>query len=152
MIQVQDRASTDIVCQVFNFVDTLGGLDKLTVDSAEQFLAARGVIKSEKEKNFDSKEKEMYKLCNDSSFLDAENEAFITTATKKLAIDMQTNNEERIEVVYEEDCTRYKDELIKAFKGMTDPFEIEFIGGKLDYEQNPADPTHPSKEVTISPH
>lgn len=35
MIQVQDRASTDIVCQVFNFVDTLGGLDKLTVDSAE---------------------------------------------------------------------------------------------------------------------
>lgn len=94
----------------------------------------------------------MYKLCNDSSFLDAENEASLTTATKKLAIDMQTNNEERIEVVYEEDCTRYKDELIKAFKGMTDPFEIEFIGGKLDYEQNPADPTHPSKEVTISPH
>lgn len=152
MIQIQDRASTEIVCQVFNFIDTLGGLDKLTVDSAEQFLAARGVLKSDKVKDFDTKEKEMYKLCNQSSFLDTELEANLLEKTKELNIDLQTNNEERIEVVYQEDCTRYKDELIKAFRGMCDPFDREFVGDQFDYEQNPADPTHPSKTVTISPH
>ena len=50
MLQVQERASLDIVCQVFNFIDAMGGLEKLTTDSAEQFLAARAIIKSDKEK------------------------------------------------------------------------------------------------------
>ena len=151
MIQVQDRASTDIVCQVFNFIDVFGGLDKLTVDSAEQFLAARGLIKSDKEQSFDSKQKETYRLCNDSSFLDAEMHEKLATETKQLAIDMATNNEERIEVTFEEDITKYNLELIKAFRGMCDPFGTEFTGA-FEYEQNPADPTHPSKTVTISPH
>ena len=37
-----------------------------------------------------------------------------------------------------------------AYQGMNDPFSIEISGDKFDYEQNPADPTHPTKEVTIS--
>jgi len=40
---------------------------------------------------------------------------------------------------------------MKAFRGMCDPYGIEFVGEKFDYEQNPADPTHPSKTLTISP-
>ena len=40
---------------------------------------------------------------------------------------------------------------MKAFRGMTDPYGVEFVGEKFDYEQNPADPTHPSKTLTISP-
>jgi len=115
-------------------------------------LAARGVIKSDREKTFDTKEKEMYKLCNESSFLDADLEASLASETKVLSKEMAENNEERIEVVYEEDCTRYKDELMKAFRGMCDPYGVEFVGETFDYEQNPADPTHPSKTVTISPY
>ena len=41
---------------------------------------------------------------------------------------------------------------MKAFRGMSDPYAVEFVGEKFDYEQNPADPTHPSKTVTISPY
>ena len=152
MLQVQERASLDIVCQVFNFIDAMGGLEKLTTDSAEQFLAARAIIKSDKEKNFDAKDKEMYKLCNGSCYMDTENLVYLDKETKILAKEMAEDNEERIEIVYEEDCTRYKDELLKAFRGMCDPYNVEFTGDKFDYEQNPADPTHPSKTLTISPH
>ena len=69
-------------------MDTIGGVDKLTVDSAEQFLAARGIIKSDKEKNFDDKEKEMYKLCNGSCYMDTELLNKLSTETKQLSIDM----------------------------------------------------------------
>lgn len=94
----------------------------------------------------------MYKLCNDSSYMDTENLVHLASETKQLAIDMAEDNEERIEVVFEEDCCRYKDELLKAFKGMVDPYSVEFTGDQFDYEQNPADPTHPSKTLTISPY
>jgi|TARA_B110000285_G_scaffold234033_1_gene309611 hypothetical protein len=77
--------------------------------------------------------------------------ANLDSETKQLNTNLLIDNEERIEVVFEEDCTRYKEELMKAFRGMCDPYGIEFVGDKFDYEQNPADPTNPSKTLTISP-
>ena len=65
---------------------------------------------------------------------------------------LASHNEEVVEVKFEEDSTKYKNELMTAYQGMVDPFGIEIIGEKFDYEQNPGDPTHPTKEVTISPY
>ena len=70
---------------------------------------------------------------------------------KVLNHDLAVNNEERIEIVYEEDCCKYKEELMKAFRGMVDPFAVEFVGDVFDYEQNPAEPTKPTKTLTINP-
>jgi len=43
----------------------------------------------------------------------------------------------------------YKRHVIEIFRLMEDPFGTE-IEGVLDYEQNPSDPTHPQKTLTVS--
>jgi len=93
----------------------------------------------------------MFKLCNESSFLDTALNDHLDSEMKLLNHDLAVNNEERIEIVYEEDCCKYKEELMKAFRGMVDPFAVEFVGDVFDYEQNPAEPTNPTKTLTINP-
>ena len=87
----------------------------------------------------------MYKLCNDSSFLDAEKEENLDSEVKVLNDYLETQNEEVHEIEFEEDRTKYKQELMTAYKGMCDPFIIEIVGDVFEYEQNPADPSHPTK-------
>lgn len=53
-------------------------------------------------------------------------------------------------MVYDPNTVKYKDEVMKAYKMMMDPFNIEIGGDKFDYEQNPAEPTQPTKTVTIT--
>ena len=48
----------------------------------------------------------------------------------------------------------YKRTMLAIFSGIQDPFEIEIVGNaagesgsKFDYEQNPAEPSQPQKEI-----
>ena len=57
---------------MFNFVDTCvggeGGLANLTSEAVEKFLVLRGIVKTDIPLK-DKKDKEVYYLCNESSFL-----------------------------------------------------------------------------------
>jgi hypothetical protein len=44
----------------------------------------------------------------------------------------------------------FKEEILKVYRQMVDPFNIEIIGEKFDYENNPANPQQPQKNVEIS--
>ena len=66
MLQVEDRANNNLITQVFNFIDTIGG--DLTFEVIEKFLFLRGILKPEnKLKN--TKEMESYLFANESSYL-----------------------------------------------------------------------------------
>jgi len=56
---------------------------------------------------------------------------------------MKDNTEELEIVKFDANTMNYKQNILRAFKEMEDPFEVEFLGDKFDYEQNPADPTNP---------
>ena len=42
MIQIVDKKSSEIVSQVFNFIDTIG--EPLSVEAIEDFLRVRGIL------------------------------------------------------------------------------------------------------------
>ena len=42
---VYDQRSKEIVSQVFNFIDTLGGKQAINPESIEKFLTMRGILK-----------------------------------------------------------------------------------------------------------
>lgn len=44
----------------------------------------------------------------------------------------------------------YKNEILSGFKSTMDPFNLEIGEEKFDYEQNPAEPTKPTKIATIT--
>jgi hypothetical protein len=50
-------------------------------------------------------------------------------------------------VNFEPGTIKYKAEILKAYRSMIDPFNVEIGEGVFDYEQNPAEPTKPSKTV-----
>ena len=77
MIQVEDKDSTEIVTQIFNFVDYCGGAQKITIDSLKTLLQSKGIpvdvdegkfgkIESEK---LDAKDQETYYIANMSSYM-----------------------------------------------------------------------------------
>lgn len=68
MLQVQDKATGEIVTQILNFLDSLGGLTNMTVDSVEQFLQIRGIIKPSQPFS-EAKHQEINYLTNESNFL-----------------------------------------------------------------------------------
>jgi hypothetical protein len=61
-----------------------------------------------------------------------------------------TDTEERIDIEFDGVKINYKKELIDLAKSMLDPFNNEF-DGDMNYEQNPADPQHPTKTVIVTP-
>lgn len=110
---------------------------------------ARGILKPNGSFT-NQKDKEMYTLTNQSSFLNMDVHKDLEVANKQLNLELFENTEELHEKIYDPNTIKYKNELLDAFRSMTDPFEIE-IKGEFDYEQNPSDPQHPQKTVAITP-
>ena len=44
----------------------------------------------------------------------------------------------------------YKACILDTFKQIEDPFGMEIVGGELNYEQNPSEPTKPQKTLQIA--
>lgn len=65
---------------------------------------------------------------------------------------MIDNTEELQQVTFNpnKEAVNYKANLLQMYKEMNDPFNIEFVGDKFDYEKNPADPSNPQKELEVS--
>ena len=65
---------------------------------------------------------------------------------------MKDNTEELQQVSFDpnKEVVNYKANFLQIYKEMEDPFGIEFLGEKFDYEKNPADPSNPQKELEIS--
>lgn len=106
----------------------------------EKFLNIRGVLKPATALS-DPKDALSQKLVNSGNFLN-EN-ALNQDEADAFAQQMKDNTEELEVVKFDANKMNYKQNLLKCFKEMEDPFEVEFIGDKFDYEQNPADPSHP---------
>lgn len=77
MIQVEEKDSTEIITQIFNFVDYCGGAQKINIESLRNLLQSRGIpvdvdggnykkIESEK---LDDKDKESNYIANMSSYM-----------------------------------------------------------------------------------
>lgn len=76
MLQVQDKATQEIVCQIYNFVDLMGGVSNLSVETIEKFLITRGVLRppGELKKTLtEKKDRDIYELANESSYLNEAN-------------------------------------------------------------------------------
>ena len=152
MLQIQDKATTEIVCQIYNFVDLMGGVSSLTVDSIEKFLITRGVIKppGELKKTLtDKKDRDTYELSNESSYLNRANlnEELVDELNDEMRI-----NEHVEPCEFHADTIDYKLQLLRSFRQVNDPFGIEILGeeAEFDYEMNPSEPEQPKKKVEIS--
>lgn len=66
MIQVLKKDSTEIVMQIFNFVDYCGGAQKIDLNSLKMFLQSKGILESEK---LEGKDQETYYIANMSSYM-----------------------------------------------------------------------------------
>ena len=113
----------------------------MTADVVEKFLVLRGILKSDGPIK-DKKEKEVYTLCNESSFLKQEEHEKAAEIIAELNDELK-NTENLEEVEFEAETMDYKTNLLKAYRGMIDPFDTEIVGEKFDYEPNPSDPANP---------
>jgi len=61
-------------------------------------------------------------------------------------------NTEKLQVVVFEvpETVNYKQHLLSIFKNIEDPFGTEIVGDVFDYEQNPSEPSQPTKTVKLS--
>jgi hypothetical protein len=48
MICIQDKQSEEIISQVYNFIDHMGGKESLNVQGVERFMIVRGIIEEDK--------------------------------------------------------------------------------------------------------
>lgn len=148
MVQITDKKNGEVVAQIFNFIDQIDDPQNLTANNIEKFLIARGILQSDAKK--DSKDSETYRLANQSSFINQKTHDDLDIITEKLNIDLIENTEQKVHVVYDPNTIKYKDEMLKAYRMMIDPFNVEIGEGTFDYEQNPAEPTKPTKTITIT--
>lgn len=152
MLQIQDKSTQEIVCQVYNFVDLMGGLNNLSVDTIEKFLITRGVLRppGELKKTLtEKKDRDAYELANESSYL---NKANLNEEMVE-QLNQEMREAEQIEAFdFEPDTIDYKKQLLRAFRQVNDPFNIEILGeeANFDYEMNPSDMEKPKKTVEIS--
>lgn len=149
MLQVQDKKSGEIVTQVFNFIDNMGSTDKPTVEAIESFLQQRGIL--EPAAPFaDDKQKETYLLANQGSFLNEKRQDALNEQVEQLNHQLVANTEQKIDIEYDPATINYKKEILLGFRLTNDPFNLEIGEGEFDYEQNPAEPTMPTKTVVIT--
>ena len=106
----------------------------------EKFLNIRGVLKPATPIS-EQKDVISQNLVNSGNFMNES--ALNQEEADAFAQQMKANTEELEVVKFDANKMNYKQNLLKCFKEMEDPFEVEFIGDKFDYEQNPADPSHP---------
>lgn len=104
---------------------------------------SRGIIEPSS-KFTDPKQLEAYALTNVSSFLNEERTQQIQDKLVKLNKKLVENTEEKLEIEYEAATIDYKQEIFKSYKWLFDPFNNEIVDGKIDYEQNPAEPNKPT--------
>lgn len=151
MIQIFDKKTGETITQIYNFLDLLGGPAGLNVDSVEAFLFSRGVLQKN-EPFTDPKHKEAYTLTNNSSYLYEERTLALEEGLKVKNERLEHNTELKEEINYDPATIKYKEEIIKAFRMVADPFNVEIGEGEFDFEQNPAEPSKPTKkEINIKP-
>jgi len=99
----------------------------------------------------EQKDKIAHNMVNKSSYMNER--AFDQEVCDDLAQKMKENTEELQQVEFNpnKEVVDYKGNLLQMYKEMNDPFNIEFVGERFDYEKNPADPTNPQQELEISP-
>ena len=161
MLIVQDKATNNVVCQVQNFIDQIGSGSNLTLEEAEKFLMARGVLQPDSDMRFNKfdqsvsaaerKIKETYYLCNSGSSFNpqaAPLEAAITELNKTaLGEDYERKlmthldgSAESIEASnklsgFESNAKfEYKKTILTVYRQVEDPFGTEVVGEQFDYE------------------
>ena len=72
VVCVFDNTNKEIIAQIFNFIDTMGGKDNITADEIERFLQVRGILEPD---NGDYKKVLKYKK-------DEETHQFVTKMTE----------------------------------------------------------------------
>ena len=170
MLQVTDDGHDEIVTNIFNFVDSCGGLATFSVDTLERFLASRGIIEPRVE--LVGKEADTYYMCNMSSHLNKANldEKLVDSLEQEVA--RMDEDQENIAIpgyegnirdekqwYFESKNLPYKNLMLEAFRLAYDPFSVEIKGEtgggignseSFDYEPNPSDPANPQKKCDVS--
>ena len=82
--------------------------------------------------------------------MNAEKISTIDEAVEKLNFELAENTEQKVLIVYDPLTINYKKEILDGYKGSFDPFGKEIGASTFDYEQNPAEPTKPTKTVELS--
>ena len=93
---------------------------------------ARGILKPSGSFG-NQKDKETYRLSNESSFLNTKSHDILASADKALNYELFENTEELREKVFDANTIKYKSEILNAYREMSDPFGIEIVGD-FDYE------------------
>lgn len=128
MIQIFDKKTGETITQIYNFMDLLGGPAGLNADSIEAFLFSRGVLQKDG-KFTDPKHQEAYTLTNNSSYLNFERNQALEDGLKTKNEHLEQNTEQKEEINYDPATIKYKEEIIKAFRMVADPFNVEIGEG-----------------------
>ena len=131
MLQVEDKASNDLITQIFNFIDTMGA--DLIPDNIEKFLFLRGILKPETRLK-DVKEMESYLFANDSSYLNVKKHNEMEAVCQEMNNELKTTDKLETVSYNPDDDIKYKDKILEVFRQMVDPFGIEIVGEQFNYE------------------
>jgi len=85
----------------------------------------RGILKPTSK--LTGRDLETYESCNQSSFLNQATHDQLDEVTKRLNKELAENTEQRFEIEFEQDTINYKEQLIKAYIQVMDPFSCEII-------------------------
>lgn len=99
----------------------------------------------------DPKHEETYRLTNQTSYLNTQKLIDLEEEGKTLNHILITNTEQKIDIEYDPNTINYKHEILLGYQLTNDTFKCE-IGEGLDYEQNPAEPSEPTKTANIAPY
>lgn len=149
LIQIADKQDGEVITQVYNFMDLLGGQANLNVDNVEQFLMARGILEPTI-KIDDPKFHEAYAVTGESSYLNQKRHNNFEEHQRVYNVELAARTEEKTFIEYEAATIDYKHELLEAYKMVHDPFNVELQDGILDFEQNPADLSKPTQTGEIT--
>ena len=135
VVCVFENSSKEIISQIFNFIDTMGGKDQINPDEVERFLQVRGILEPT---NGDYKQVLKYKK-------DEETHNYVTKLAECAgeAFELDTNlldqknqriEEQDADVVIELDPNtfKYASGLIDVYRGIEDPFSNELASVKFE--------------------
>ena len=126
---VYDSQSKEIVAQVFNFIDVLGGKQQINPDSLERFLAVRGIIQP-KQSDVEllqqgKKEAETYNFYTKMAV--CAGEAYALNDQELAEANEKVEEMDRVEVIELDQATfKYEKGLVDVFRAVEDPFGNEF--------------------------
>lgn len=128
ILQVLDKKTDQILAQVFNVIDTIGGKQAISVETIEKFLVSRGIIEplgTELTQVLRTqKEREQHQFVTEGSHLAGEayqlDEGQLAQITEAL-VEMDEINEIQLDPA----TYKYPPGLTQVFREVEDPFESE---------------------------